>query len=305
MATVLKSSNTIDFNRAKLELTPSLDDGGHGKSLSRLRYRLLSQLQTTLDISKLLELFLSELLDELFLDGVRYINEPEEILETTGRTSTHSCGYRLISRQDNLGELVFYRSTRFNEAELTSIEYLIGSLLCPLRNAIQYRQALTAAIVDPLTGAGNRIALSTTLERELALARRYRQPFSLLAIDIDKFKSVNDRFGHNAGDKALKKLVAILSEIHRNTDACFRFGGEEFVVVLNSTDTDGAMVIAERLRQGVERKRINYLEHSFRLTVSIGVTTWQTSDTAESLFERADRALYDIKESGGNQIKRL
>ncbi len=305
MATVLKSSNTIDFNRAKHQLTPSPVDGGHAESLSLLRHRLLSQLQTTLDVPTLLELFHSELLEEFFLAGVRYVNEPEQILETTGRTSTHSCGYRLISRQDNLGELVFYRSTRFNEKELAGIEYLIGTLLFPLRHAIQYRQAVAASMADPLTGAGNRIALDTALERELALARRYRQPFSLLVIDIDKFKSVNDRFGHNAGDKALKKMVTTLSDIHRATDTCFRFGGEEFVVVLNSTDTEGAMVIAERLRRGVERKRINYLEHSFRLTVSIGVTTWRKSDTAASLFERADRALYDIKESGGNQIKSL
>lgn len=305
MATLLKSSNTIDFNRVRQHANPAASGGSRTTAITRLRYRLLAQLQTTLEIQALLRLFHDELVDELLVDGLRYINEQEKILETVGQTATHSCGYRLVSREDNLGELVFYRNTRFSEKELANVEYLLSCLLCPLRNALQYRQALAASMSDPLTGAGNRIALETILERELAIARRYRQPFSILVIDVDGFKHINDEHGHSAGDKALKSLVQTLSAIHRNTDMCFRFGGEEFVVVLNSTEQEGAETIAERIRLGVEAQRITYRGKQIRLSVSIGVSTWIRTDTRESLFNRADQALYDIKRSGGNQVKSL
>lgn len=325
MGTPLKSTS-IDFNYASAEaltarlqtrdtpLEPHLmqgsssrnesdaDDAGH---YSELRYRMVSLLQDSLDLEQLLQTFYSELSRHVASDGMRFANEHHRLHHCVGRQTSHSCGYRLVTRKDYLGELVFYRSTRFSDQDLEAIETLISTILSPLRNALQYQQALAASMTDPLTGAGNRIGLNSTLEREIRLAQRYKHPLSLLVLDIDKFKSINDQHGHTAGDKVLQHLVSGLTELCRNTDACYRFGGEEFVIVLNRTDHEGALIMAERVRAHVQAMVISLADADVRMTVSIGATSFKDNDTAESLFNRADKALYTIKSTGGNRVSSL
>lgn len=306
MATPMKSANTIDFARARQQRDGNNEPfDAPDAELDEQRYRLLTQLQTTLELDQLLDLFYQELQSRLQLSGLRYVNEARQLQRLVGKSASHSCGYRLITRQGDFGELVVYRGKRFGEDELSTIEFLISTLLYPLRNALHYHDALQSAITDPLTGAGNRIALDTALEREICLARRHQQPLSLLVIDIDKFKRINDEHGHSAGDEVLKTLVALLKTVHRSTDTCFRFGGEEFVVILNRTDGKGAEIIAERLRHAVEISPVSYQEHSLNITVSIGIASYCETDTQDSLFNRADKALYAIKQIGGNQVTHL
>jgi len=179
------------------------------------------------------------------------------------------------------------------------------TLIHPLHNALQYQDVLNAAVTDPLTGAGNRAGLDSALEREMALARRYQQPLALLIIDIDRFKSINDNHGHSAGDAVLRDVVHRFSEAHRNTDLCFRYGGEEFVILLNRTDHSGALTIADRIRSRVADEPFHYSEQPLRITVSVGVSEFGPSDTTDALFTRADKALYEIKQQGGNQVGHL
>jgi diguanylate cyclase (GGDEF)-like protein len=235
------------------------------------------------------------------LDGLQYINETQQLQIVSGRKASHSCGYRLITANDHLGEIVFYRNTRFSDQNLQAIEVMLSALICPLRNALTYRDALMASLTDPLTGAGNRIAMDHALERELNLARRFKQPMSLLVLDIDKFKVINDTLGHTAGDAVLRQIVSAVVRINRNTDLTFRYGGDELVVLLNRTNAEGALVIAERLRKAIESMEIIVGEESITTTVSIGVTSFVNQDTAESMFNRADKALYLIKSAGGNK----
>jgi diguanylate cyclase (GGDEF)-like protein len=302
MATPLKSANTIDFNQARNDQAEATPEEG---SYSQLRYRMVSLLQNSLDLRELLQLFCEELGKSVGSDGMRYSHNERRVQHLIGRQATHSCGYRLITRQDHLGEIVFYNNSRFSDEDLRTIETLLSTIICPLRNALQYEEALSASLTDPLTGAGNRVSLSNTLQREISLAHRHKLPLSLLILDIDKFKAINDQHGHSAGDKVLQQLVITLGELSRNTDACFRFGGEEFVVVLNRTSAGGAMIIAERIRQRIEAMEIPWGDAIVRLSVSIGATTYCKDDTADSLFNRADKALYDIKKSGGNRVVSL
>lgn len=221
MATPLQTSNTIDFNSARLSLskpqqTPLSESVR--EDYSERRYRMASSLQTTLDIEQLLVLFLAELKPSVELDGLQYINENQRLQTVTGRKASHSCGYRLITANDHLGEIVFYRNTRFSDQNLQAIEVMLSALICPLRNALSYREAVMASLSDPLTGAGNRIALNNALEREINLARRFKQPLSILVMDIDKFKYANDTYGHSAGDAVLKQFVGIINKINRNAD---------------------------------------------------------------------------------------
>lgn len=305
MATPLQTSNTIDFNSARLSLSkPQQTPPSEAirEDYSERRYRMASSLQTTLDIEQLLQLFLAELKPSVELDGLQYINENQRLQTVTGRKASHSCGYRLITANDHLGEIVFYRNTRFSDQNLQAIEVMLSALICPLRNALTYRDAIMASLTDPLTSAGNRIALDNALAREINLARRFKQPLSLMVLDIDKFKYTNDTYGHSAGDAVLKHLVTIINKINRNTDLTFRYGGDEIVVLLNRTNADGALVIAERLRKALESQDIQLGDDVIHSTISIGVTAFAAQDTAESMFTRADKALYLIKSEGGNKV---
>ena len=305
MATPLQTSNTIDFNSARLSLskpqqTPPSESVR--EDYSERRYRMASSLQTTLDIEQLLQLFLAELKPSVDLDGLAYINENQRLQSVTGRKASHSCGYRLITANDHLGEIVFYRNTRFSDQNLQAIEVMLSALICPLRNALSYREAVQASLTDPLTGAGNRIALNNALEREINLASRFKQPLSRLVMDIDRFKHVNDTYGHSAGDAVLKQLVAIINKINRNTDLTFRYGGDEIVILLNRTNADGALVIAERLRKAFDTQQVHFGDDVIHTSVSIGVTAFVEQDNAETMFTRADKALYLIKSEGGNKV---
>ncbi len=299
MATPLKTSNTIDFNSAKLHSSRTTKSSQG--DLYEQRFKLSTVLQTTLDVEHLLNLFFNEILTSINLDGLRYVNGPHKLQVNCGKQTTHSCGYRLITPKDHLGEVSFYRSKRFSENDLACIETFLSTLLCPLRNAVHYDEAIKAALTDPLTGSGNRIALTNTLRREIDLATRHQQPLALLMLDIDDFKLINDNHGHSAGDEILKQLVNSIALANRCTDICFRYGGEEFLVILNKTNLEGATVIAERLRKNIENLKIKIGKETVKFTVSIGATTLQEDDTSDSLFNRTDSALYAAKQNGKNQ----
>ncbi|MDX1490478.1 MAG: GGDEF domain-containing protein [Pseudohongiellaceae bacterium] len=304
MATPMQNSNTIDFNSARVSLSRSTSapDPSPLENFGERRYRMSASLQSTLDIEKLLQIFRQELDPYMHIQGLQYINEGLQLKHNIGKKASHSCGYRLITSEDHLGEIIFYHTRRFSDQDLEAIEVMLGALVCPLRNALQYRDALMASLTDPLTGAGNRVALSNTLDREISLARRHKHELSILVMDLDKFKAINDQFGHSAGDQVLKEVVALLKKSNRNTDLTYRFGGEEFVLLLNRTDEEGALVIAERLRSAIEDMEIVYDSQSIKTTVSIGVTAFCETDSPDSLFNRADKALYEIKRNGGNQV---
>lgn len=157
-----------------------------------------------------------------------------------------------------------------------------------------------AATRDPLTGALNRAGIEPYLEASLAGFHRSNHPMSLMLLDIDYFKSINDTFGHDIGDSVLSQLVSILRQLLRKTDRLARWGGEEFLVLLPDTDRDGAMMIAEKLRQIVERATF---EHRETLTVSLGVTTVKPDDTIRTIVRRADDYLYQAKNEGRNRVK--
>lgn len=109
-------------------------------------------------------------------------------------------------------------------------------LLFPVRNALLYQKAIAASLTDPLTGAWNRRALFSQRSREVSLSRRYQQPLSLLMIDVDQFKSINDTYGHATDDLVLQDLIRVMTKVNRSTDICFRYDGEEFVVLLGNTE---------------------------------------------------------------------
>jgi diguanylate cyclase len=149
---------------------------------------------------------------------------------------------------------------------------------------------------DPLTGVSNRRALEGMVAAQFGLLKRYDTPFSLAIVDIDNFKDLNDQRGHLHGDEALRDLASLIAAAVRTVDVVARYGGDEFVVVMPQTDLDGAGILADRLRQRVVEQ--------MPFSVSVGVATAGEADTPESLFQRADAALYRSKSEGRNRTHR-
>jgi len=171
------------------------------------------------------------------------------------------------------------------------------------RMAVDEIELRRIAVTDSLTGALTRRGLSQRLEHELERCRRYRRPLSVLALDLDHFKTVNDRFGHAAGDILLQSVVALCRDHLRSVDVIARTGGEEFVILLPETPGPDAHLVAERVRTLVEMATIRASGRALNITTSIGVTTLAAVDTSPAqLLERADIALYQAKASGRNQV---
>jgi diguanylate cyclase (GGDEF)-like protein len=160
------------------------------------------------------------------------------------------------------------------------------------------------SIRDTLTGLLNRRFLSECLDRDLALARRHGLPLSLILMDADHFKAINDGFGHSGGDEVLRGLADLLGGMQRAESILARFGGEEFAVLLRNVDARGAEILAERMRRKVELHAFSVGRGTVRLTVSVGVavTDVDGAETPGELFDRADRYLYLSKQRGRNTV---
>jgi diguanylate cyclase (GGDEF)-like protein/PAS domain S-box-containing protein len=155
------------------------------------------------------------------------------------------------------------------------------------------------ATTDILTGAYNRTVFDEIITREMERVKRYNKSLSVALFDIDHFKKVNDMFGHNVGDSVLKKIANIVKKTIRNVDYFIRWGGEEFVIILAETDKKQAYVLAERIRQGIEKFDFN---NAAQITISCGVAEFKKEDTRHTLIKRADDAMYKAKRNGRNRV---
>lgn len=158
------------------------------------------------------------------------------------------------------------------------------------------------AVTDPLTGVLNRYELQVILGNQLAQARRYGKPVSCLMIDVDKFKVVNDTYGHPSGDAALRQVAGILKEAVRGSDVVFRYGGEEFMVLLPDTILEGAVALAEKIRMLTASHPFGEGERIFFLTLSVGAAVLREGESGSDMIMRADAALYRAKALGRNRV---
>lgn len=166
-------------------------------------------------------------------------------------------------------------------------------------------QLESASRIDALTGVNNRRYFSELLVAEIERCCRYKCSFSVLMFDLDHFKRVNDTYGHAAGDEALRTFARTLQQSElRKIDFWGRIGGEEFAMVLPGTASDSALNPAERIRSLVEETPVRHDTVTFRITVSIGISQYQSGDTIETVLARADRAMYEAKQTGRNRVCR-
>jgi len=296
-----KSSEPV-FELGNLTLMSSFIESESGQSGPSKALEIANMLQTTLDINKLIDIYSSEISSLVPHDSITFENKPSNIAITIGTQARNSCSYQLVVAAQSLGQLKLTRKKKFTANETQLLEYLLCGLVYPLRNALSYTAALTAAAKDPLTGVNNRSAMNSTIIRETELARRHETPLSLIELDIDHFKQVNDTFGHTAGDAVLKTITTVIENCIRSSDIIFRSGGEEFVLVLSNTRKKGALMLAERIRKTIEKFDFKHGDIIIPVTASLGVACFEKGDNSESLYEKADSALYQAKQNGRNRI---
>lgn len=167
-----------------------------------------------------------------------------------------------------------------------------------LHKSLQEEQSLR--MIDALTGIPNRAAYDERIRHEFTRWQQDNTPISVLAWDVDRFKEINDVYGHSAGDKVLRVIAQHLAQHVRGTDFVARYGGEEFVMILSGTDSVEASVTADKIRAGIATMGFHFHNKPVAVTASCGITTFRGDDTPETIFDRADRALYRAKDSGRN-----
>jgi len=222
--------------------------------------------------------------------GVDYITKPFQVEEVLARVKTHLALY-LLQRQLSTANLQLQET---NDQLKTEIEKRVEI------EAILQKYATT----DALTNLLNRRHFFELADKELSRAKRYQLSFSLLLIDIDNFKTVNDKHGHLLGDHILQLVARCIKQNSREVDIQGRYGGDEFVVLLPETDQSYAKSITKRLFQIIPAELEKLEEINFPVTLSIGIANFsgESDITIDTLFDRADQALYQAKDSGRNQV---
>jgi diguanylate cyclase (GGDEF)-like protein len=206
-------------------------------------------------------------------------------------------------RDHLVGLLVYEKSAALLQKEILIIFSRQAALT--IENAKLFAKVEEMALRDTLTGLYNRRYFHQILDYELNRAKRYHQPLSLVFIDLDHFKDINDSFGHSVGDQFLKQIAQKLQSLFRTTDLVARYAGDEFVAVLPATGTDGAMILARRIQETLGNYQIMVRGRTLQVSVSIGVDTYEGSDGIGGItfIDRADKAMYEAKAQGRNCVK--
>lgn len=212
----------------------------------------------------------------------------------------------LLMQDELLGVLLLgsAHDSAFGETEVQLVSALTSYAASALQNAKLFKEVQLRSVTDPLTGLCNRAELFSMAQDELKRSRRYDAPVSLVALDVDHFKRINDTFGHAAGDRVLSELATRLKRAVREVDVVGRYGGEEFVALLPHTDKDGALLVAERMRAAVASEPFRTEAGELPVTISAGTATARQGETdLDALFARCDAALYEAKQAGRNCVR--
>lgn len=253
---------------------------------------LLEQLQTTLDVKELIDIFALEAAKFVDFTGL-YFKHDE--ISATARGSRQAKAERQFELKLNgkfIGLLSYSVNAPVSITNFKILTELHQLLVNPLNNALRYHQAMQLALQDALTQLGNRRSFDNQLKRTMAQANRRHTRVGLILCDLNKFKAVNDTFGHIVGDHVLEHFANALRQSVRDTDSIFRFGGDEFAIIVEDACEQSLSAIEHRVYQSIAN---DSLLDKYNITSSLGLAFMNRADTADSFFQRADTALYSQK----------
>jgi diguanylate cyclase (GGDEF)-like protein len=278
-----------------------LDDGR--RRLRDVTVRFGEALGATHDIDELLRLVVETAVEATGADGGALLRDHHEVF----RKGDPDAGVRRLEFHLSVGDESFGRlvltADSFSQEQTETAEWFVNQARTALANARHHSAVQRQALVDTLTGLANRRLCEAALEKEIGRADRFGEPFSLIVGDIDDFKTVNDRYGHQTGDDVLKEFARALQETVREIDLAGRWGGEEFVVGLPGTDLDGGARLAERVRAAFAERTIEAPRgEQFHVTATFGVAEFDGRGGLLKLLAAADTALYRAKRAGKNRV---
>ena len=236
------------------------------------------------------------------VDEIRSVVNSENDLGELGQSITEHLGLIIqamhtFSSEENGREAELTQQLSDMQLKLDEMEKLAEAA----QHAIEEQRK--KAMHDALTGLPNRESYQQRLEQEVQRIKRYGGKLSLMVCDVDLFKRINDNYGHLAGDKVLKIIAKSLQRNLRDSDFIARFGGEEFVALMPQTSTSEAKIVAEKLRKKIEESPFNFKKEPVQITVSFGISEFAQGESADEVFSRADKALYEAKDKGRNQVQ--
>ena len=209
----------------------------------------------------------------------------------------------LVFDRKLIGGICFYTRNNVDYSSFRYFDIMISELLAIFKMKYQYSEKEFMSVLDGLTGLYNRRQFEIGLEQEFNRTKRHPADFSLAILDIDFFKKVNDTYGHQYGDYVLQTVADLMKQAFRKTDLLYRYGGEEFVMIMPETNIEGAVIPVQRLRNAVENYDFEYNSIKAKVTVSIGLTmNYSDLSSTADLLKSADAALYKAKESGRNRV---
>jgi len=258
-------------------------------------YDTTKEICKSLDVDKVFGHFKEELNKYISVKGCKLLKGESGLPDYAGYTL-----FPLKIQDELIGNLAV-EGLRDEDKErfyILSQQFLLG-----IKRAILYEGVQALSIIDTLTNVFNRRYYLERFKEELERSLKFNYVFSCLMVDIDYFKSFNDRYGHIVGDAILRELSKTIQENIRQIDLMGRYGGEEFSIILSETDKDLAKLAAERIRRAIEEKSIKVYDEELKVTVSIGVSTYpQDGKGIDRLIDKADSALYKAKQAGRNKV---
>lgn len=261
---------------------------------------LSERLQTTLDVHQVLSLYADYLVSRMAIKAFQFVSD-DQIISLVGDYEDHANEYSvmLYAETEYLGQLVYQFKRSLSYTSKLRLEQMHKQLTFPLRNAMRFSQLRQVAVRDHLTGLGNRALLDETLDHLGArLKRQQNESHVVMLLDLDGFKAVNDRHGHQQGDKVLKQFSRLLQQQLRDTDRVFRYGGDEFVLLLENTTVVQADDVFNRIRQALMS---DIPLGTFNMGISAGSLVMEAFHSSQEVIDEADRRLYAAKVAGKNR----
>jgi diguanylate cyclase (GGDEF)-like protein len=261
---------------------------------------LVEQLQTTLDVEQLLSIYLSAITAQYKINSVELDTYHGKFKSGTRSKSSQAMTLPIRINDRLMGRISYFSEKPITDILMSSLTSSQKKLIYPLRNALAFWQLQQMALKDPLTGIGNRAMYDDAIEYKVQHASRFKETFVLMLLDLDNFKTVNDTHGHLMGDDILSAFVTLVKDCLRGTDQIFRFGGDEFTILLEKEGLNGAHIVAARIHHAISKSNTF---NQYKVSTSIGCACFNENDTPNDLFARADKALYAAKDAGKNCMK--
>lgn len=267
-----------------------------------LELELSQALQTKLDIRSIADHFSKTLSIYIDHSGVQIQVSGSKVVTLEGQTGFFTESVDLILDEKQIGTVTLLTQKPINPWAAIFFRYLAQYLVHPIKNAQLIESLRQQTMTDHLTQAFNRTALEHDLEQEIARSVREKTPFTVVMLDIDHFKKINDRYGHQAGDQVLVELSNHIRNKIRDADSFYRYGGEEFILILRNTRLEDGLNKVELLLKQCRNESCIDIDSELRITISAGITAWRQGDQGHTLLNRADQALYHAKESGRDRV---